>query len=1589
MTVKAKNSYNFCERGRSLGLLCSALALAAMGSSELGAVRLAAVPKGTTVKPLDHGQNERAIYRFLQQKPPCLSFLERVGLLSKNTAGEKTLEAGFQLHESEYPSNGNLAVEETLALPAIGEILGLSGDEQRRCAVLVFGDAQLSSRECDDLAGAHGPRVRSLPQGVIKHLGSGVELILPSLPPVARTDENPGADPDDEETAEAPRQREIQLLVFLPGEEPVWHVVKFKRVAGTAARPELRAEGSEEIRTEGTGSTARTVVQSQSVQPESVRPPAGATVLPRGEILPDNADGNSASAFLSRADEPCASLLAQLGVLSPDTTGRKTLATALHLRNLALSASSENRICLDLRPVVDEAPVCAVKALGTRFAAEECDDEPHGLRLRSLPNGWLLKHSGPNGPKVNLLPPSDGQARLIVFVPGVEPVCHVLVLGSGAESVGPAAEPEPVSRGVSIPPVLALAADSEPKENPSPPAAVSADESTPASGEVSNPPPAVISSVLVVEFTPESVAQALTSYLHVDSINSEPLWVMDYGNAFCIALLCNGVEHLGPADARALYEAYAELSREYGKSPIYLHRVLNLFLSMSPYLAHTFLAGIKESGQRFVTEFFRDSSLEAILRSHFGEEVDDVLVLACLEQMQSGLDKWKSETFDPQKAQVFQVKDACPDLWTAYQEAYGYQDRAAIHNDQKTAIGAAERLFAKDTSAHVLYPYCLWKTIPIPSWQDVLRPYYAPSEATMDDFIKWEKEHWLTKWPSPGLLSCTGYDTAEKIRRQIDNSRDCRGPNYERYGLHPLPNASSGDRKGEDFVFASIMDKLADSGGVEVRLNKSLQLMHALGAYLDQVRSCHEAALSNPEDGGKRTKYEQIFDPIQRATGKKDFRSFLSGAEWAFFVQQVMDNSIEMERCLHGVKDAMVAALPSIIRPALPSEFPPVFFWMELALRSYHECWLRLFDSHIHTAPILKEERTYGPPFLYWKVNPIFALPKVDTPGSSFPRGREAVSDCLEPFKTGRFHLAEDNDGAEYGTLFLSAGNKKNTSKTPNGEFEFTYITPFSPVEVLYRAARPLFHKRVAGSDAENHTLSAQESEAFDDILRLLLSRPDIRNEYLSFIAAFPDAEVKEDQETRWGFNPADPRAVVPSFRSIAYMAVNSIGGDVRIAERVAALNAHLWFWKIGMQGLNVYFFPSVEACKMLALDLGYVRDGADLAGYQYIPPVPNFDLNHDRPAPPAGSFYKHFNLYGERIDVDEREDSEKLKSEHKRLEEEELTRGRNWAELWVIPNTPEGVKARVEQLWPGRVGEVPAELTAAQNALRKLYDDLQTILATAKIRTIKGEGHSWKWDNRDIWQAVWDATDVEDAWRRLGETTKADATLWWDMWKAKSKWEQAKTEKRAFEGDHFRAPWHSRNKGSPVQPKEPEAYVGPWNANGLLTHADERQRLLYETCYLGGQQQSDGLKLVRLLEENDAARKAAEAIQAPLQDKLEQANHAYQIAQGNLWLYMAWFEWHNNPRLHGRNFPESAHEANVLLKYWCSDQRRSDPDVIILSTDCWETRRAYIWNKGLPDPMRRAEFLKKRDEAERCVKKLEQELAAAQAAFQGRKQES
>jgi hypothetical protein len=161
--------------------------------------------------------------------------------------------------------------------------------------------------------------------------------------------------------------------------------------------------------------------------------------------------------------------------------------------------------------------------------------------------------------------------------------------------------------------------------------------------------------------------------------------------------------------------------------------------------------------------------------------------------------------------------------------------------------------------------------------------------------------------------------------------------------------------------------------------------------------------------------------------------------------------------------------------------------------------------------------------------------------------------------------------------------------------------------------------------------------------MRLAFTHKEARKEYLSFLAGFPDALVSEEQKERWNSGHDG------KMTSLASMKHRNAGG-----KDIDAFNKHLRWWKVDEK---YWFYPSFNLWKYLTVDLGYAcartQDASDLPTDlmslpQPRPLVPNFIPTHNNPEPKmpvmhadgsieyTGSltFYKHFNLYGERIDI-------------------------------------------------------------------------------------------------------------------------------------------------------------------------------------------------------------------------------------------------------------------------------------------------------------------------------------------------------------------
>jgi hypothetical protein len=665
------------------------------------------------------------------------------------------------------------------------------------------------------------------------------------------------------------------------------------------------------------------------------------------------------------------------------------------------------------------------------------------------------------------------------------------------------------------------------------------------------------------------------------------------------------------------------LAIKYKKSPEWIHRVLTLYLSIHPYQAFGFRDKLVENtGGDFVQDFF-ESHCASVLSRHPVANMDESLVRLFFLQQEAELAHWKNDdgqdTFKEQKRKIFEIKDSRPDFDAIYRGSNLYNSQYT-NQDYRPAMDAAKELFMQDKLAtvnnqgginwsdneqkpsHVLWPYCLWKTVPIDTPLDVLNPCFPKGDVSRN--VDSMKNEIRRTWLDSGLLDCTAIQP-----RDIDGDASLRG---------------SSPRQKAEVVCGRILDRF---GAPEAR---GLRLMYALGIFLEKAK--------NNSDGPE-------WQAIQRATNAENFDAFLQD-KWRSFVWQTMDAPIAENRCLDGVYSALQSSLPNIIKPDLPADVNPLYLWSERALQEYCESFLKIFDSHISSD---LEEKTYGLPYLQWEVNPVFGFTAVARP--MFPHhsdGHDPVSDCLIPFKTGKFSklsiIASVRSGNTYAYSFFSEGNKKNTSDMPSGKFKFTYIVPFSPVTVFYLKARDLFQRVLTQGNNEETKPKSWEQGAWGDIMKLALTIPAARREYHAFMAGFLDSFLSEKQQQLWS-----PRnnGVPTSFNSIFCMRAND--------DMIVSFNRHLRWWKVDAKG---YFYPSFELWKYLAEALGYAywsknNHQTDLASLAYVPPVPEFNAEHDSPIPGLWkkgenisftyifgnnigcNFYKHYNIFGERIDID------------------------------------------------------------------------------------------------------------------------------------------------------------------------------------------------------------------------------------------------------------------------------------------------------------------------------------------------------------------
>jgi hypothetical protein len=395
-----------------------------------------------------------------------------------------------------------------------------------------------------------------------------------------------------------------------------------------------------------------------------------------------------------------------------------------------------------------------------------------------------------------------------------------------------------------------------------------------------------------------------------------------------------------------------------------------------------------------------------------------------------------------------------------------------------------------------------------------------------------------------------------------------------------------------------------------------LKLMYALTKFLETARTYPESL---------------EFQAIQRATGVKNFSELLQDTAWKVFVSQAIDNPVLEGRCLDGALSSLKMSLPAIIKPKMPEGVIPLYLWTEDSLQRYCESFMAIFDSNLISGD--SEERTYGLPWLAWKMNPILGLPmepKSTYHEGDYDHGRHPVNHCLQPLKTGQF---PDEAGSRGVTAFLHKGNKKNTTKYSTNEFEFTYITPFSPVTIFHHDGYMLFAKRIWPELAD--VMEDYGHKAFDMLMKLLFLDEDIRREYLTFIAPLDARPATDGQLKRWVSQ--DGKKIVPtSFGAMPIL------GECSGYDGSELLSSHLRWWKVRAQGGRYSFYPSFESWKRVAVSLGYAREtgginntATDLSALTYVPPVPTFVLAEEDPKPPAKIFYKHFNIWRERIDIE------------------------------------------------------------------------------------------------------------------------------------------------------------------------------------------------------------------------------------------------------------------------------------------------------------------------------------------------------------------
>jgi hypothetical protein len=952
--------------------------------------------------------------------------------------------------------------------------------------------------------------------------------------------------------------------------------------------------------------------------------------------------------FLKNLDERFIPLMQQVGLLSENDNTKKTLTAPLCLERFFHLCPENDPNSRDLVIRFQGVPnaSCAINIAGdAQFASWECDDvsEKNGLWVRSLPGGWLIKRGG-SDLHIRLNPWEEKKLlsfKLIVFIPGKNPqwciqehVCFsqdlVAIIRACVESndeglkekckealVGSLAQGKIQDISSMESDLNGLMAElgnagypdfvMQQYDNPKWRDLVSAlrkYRKNPTNGDF----PQLVQALID--------AEPSGRYLYTNS--SSGCWYSSSSALGCALFLRQN--SLPDAKIEALREAYLRLAIRYQKSPEWIHRVLTLYLAMHPYDVSEFQSGLSSGNvSNFMIDFFHQHCAP-VLAQHPSEVLDESLVRLFLWQQQKELTDWRDKangqaSFAYCKREVFRQKAARPDfneiLNPIVQQLQPSNDDASAIQE---AINAAKELFQNDkvwngqsfivnpVPSHVVWPYCLWKALHIDAPLDLLKPYFPelrpPTVQGGYSAFDRIKNSVLATWVGEGFLDHTGI------------TRDVQDEAHEgRRVVLQIPLIAT-LRERTQLICENILNRFHQSS------YSGLRIMYALGEFL-------KVAKINA-NGSE-------WQAIQRATGASDFDAFIKGDIWTSFIIQTIDNSIRQDRCLDGVYSALMMALPEIIKPKLPN-VSSVYLLLELALQEYRELYLAIFNSHIGDS---SEEGTYGFPRLQFRINPIFGIDPAPKPNFGFSYiWRNPKLDCLIPFKTGKFRSL---GAGQYTSIFHSDGNKKNTSFAPNGLFKFTYIKPFSPVEIFYRMGQELFRKVIAPQEGE--AIIPRNQKAFNDLMRLAFTHEEARREFLAFIAGFPHEPISNNQYDRWD---PDNGGMPTSFNSICYAIIMGIILDLKVVDAVNNLNKHLKWWKINSMG--DFFYPSFDLWKHLTVDLGYARKkdeqghDTDLRNLPQPEPLkPDFTVAHDKPQPARSqkAFYKHYNVYGERIDID------------------------------------------------------------------------------------------------------------------------------------------------------------------------------------------------------------------------------------------------------------------------------------------------------------------------------------------------------------------